>query len=135
MEDSSNKIAVELVTPDRLVYSNYAEMVVVPGSEGDFGVLYGHSPMISSVRMGIIDIHEDKSQIQRIFILGGFAEVTGDRCNILVEKAIDIDKMSREQAEQNLKKAQDALAVSFQEEEKPELQKEVEVAQALLQML
>lgn len=86
-----SKLNVELVTPEALTYSNDVEMVVVPGIDGDFGVLVGHSPMISSLRPGVVDIYESDSKIsKRIFINDGFAEVTQERCTILARSAIDV---------------------------------------------
>jgi len=86
-----SKLNVELVTPEALVFSSDVEMVVVPGVNGDFGVLVGHSPMISSLRPGVVDVYESGSQIaKRIFIQDGFAEVNQERCTILARKAIDV---------------------------------------------
>ena len=86
-----SKLNVELVTPEALVFSSDVEMVVVPGVEGDFGVLAGHSPMISSLRPGVIEIYESASRIGKsLFVSEGFAEVTQDRCTILARSAVDV---------------------------------------------
>ena len=77
----------ELVSPERLVLSRDVEMVVVPGSEGYFGVLPRHAPMISTLSAGVIDIYEGGSVVDRIFVAGGFAEVTETRCTVLAEEA------------------------------------------------
>jgi F-type H+-transporting ATPase subunit epsilon len=85
------KFNVELVTPEALVLSSDIEMVVAPGVDGDFGVLASHSPMISSLRPGIVDIYESGPQVsRRIFIKDGFAEVTPERCTILARSAVDV---------------------------------------------
>ena len=68
----------ELVSPERLVLSQPAEMVVVPGAEGDFGAMPRHAPLISAVRPGVIDVYQGGAITSRIFVAGGFAEVTGD---------------------------------------------------------
>ena len=79
----------ELVTPERLIaLGREVEMVVVPGSEGNFGVLPGHAPLISTIRPGTIDIYEGRSVTERIFIVGGIAEVTPERCTVLADEAI-----------------------------------------------
>jgi len=83
------KIHVELVTPEALMFSGDAESIEVPGSEGDFGVLPSHSPMISSIRPGIVSIHTGGKPIE-VFVAGGFVEVTGDRCTILAEESVDV---------------------------------------------
>jgi F-type H+-transporting ATPase subunit epsilon len=86
--------------------------VVVPGSEGDFGVLPGHTPVISSVRPGIIHIFEGGAVKSRIFVAGGFAEVTGERCTVLAEEAVPLDEIDRDQVEKDLQNAVDDMADS-----------------------
>ncbi len=88
---ADDKVNFELVSPERLLVSEAFDMVVVPGSEGDFGVLPGHSPFISTVRPGVIDIHEGGKIAHRVFVGGGFAEVTPDRCTVLAEDAAMIE--------------------------------------------
>ena len=68
----ADTVEFELVTPAKLVLSRAVEMVVVPGGEGDFGVLPGHAPMIATVRPGVVDIHTGGKVSDRIFIAGGF---------------------------------------------------------------
>ena len=88
-------IQFELVSPERLLVSRAVEMVVVPGSEGDFGVLPGHAPLISEVRPGIIAVFEAGQVQERIFVAGGFAEVTGERCTVLAEQAMPVAEIDR----------------------------------------
>ena len=78
-------------------------MVVVPGAEGDVGVLPGHSPLICSVRPGVIDVYEDGAVRQSIFVAGGFAEVSLERCTVLAEEAVWVGDIDREEAEERLK--------------------------------
>ena len=63
-------------------------MVVVPGTEGNFGVLPGHAPLISTIRPGTIDIYEGNAIAERIFVVGGLAEVTPERCTVLADEAM-----------------------------------------------
>ena len=86
-------VQFELVTPERLILSTMVEMVVVPGSEGNFGVLAGHSPLISTIRPGTIDIYEGGEVIERIFVVGGIAEVTPERCTVLADEAMAPDSL------------------------------------------
>jgi F-type H+-transporting ATPase subunit epsilon len=72
----AERVQFELVTPDRLLLSEMVEMVVVPGTEGNFGVLPGHAPLISSIRPGTIDVYEGQTITRRIFVVSGIAEVT-----------------------------------------------------------
>ena len=78
----------ELVTPERLIRSEDVHMVVVPGMEGDFGVLDGHAPFMSTIRNGEIAIHRSAGgEPERIAIEGGFAEVNEKGLTVLAEKA------------------------------------------------
>ena len=109
---ADNAVQFELVSPEKLLLSEEVEMVVVPGAEGDFGVLPGHTPVISSVRPGIIHIFEGGAVKSRIFVAGGFAEVTGERCTVLAEEAVPLDEIDRDQAEKDLQNAVDDMADS-----------------------
>lgn len=109
---ADNAVQFELVSPEKLLLSEEVEMVVVPGSEGDFGVLPGHTPVISSVRPGIIHIFEGGAVKSRIFVAGGFAEVTGERCTVLAEEAVPLDEIDRDQVEKDLQNAVDDIADS-----------------------
>jgi F-type H+-transporting ATPase subunit epsilon len=82
----------ELVSPERLLSSGKVAMVVVPGAEGDFGVLPGHAPVMSTIRPGAIAIYEADSNTltRRIFVDGGFAEVTPEGLTILAESAVPV---------------------------------------------
>lgn len=78
----------ELVTPERLVRSEDVYMVVVPGTEGDFGVLEGHAPVMSTVRDGALEIYRaQNAQPETIAIRGGFAEVSTRGLTVLAEQA------------------------------------------------
>jgi F-type H+-transporting ATPase subunit epsilon len=78
----------ELVTPERLVRSDEVHMVVVPGTEGDFGVLEGHAPFMSTIRNGDLLIHRGPGgEPERIAIEGGFAEVNERGLTVLAERA------------------------------------------------
>jgi F-type H+-transporting ATPase subunit epsilon len=92
----ADQIEFELVTPDRLLISQPVDMVVVPGTEGNFGVLPGHAPLISTIRPGTIDIYQDRTTIiQRIFVASGIAEVTPERCTVLADEAMAPDTLDR----------------------------------------
>ncbi len=99
----ADKVAFELVSPEQLLISADVDMVVIPGSEGDFGVLPGHAPLISSVRPGVIRIHDQGQVSDRIFIKGGFAEVTPEGCTVLAEEAVPISELDRAGLEQRIK--------------------------------
>ena len=88
-------VEFELVSPERLLLSEQVAMVVVPGEEGNFGVLPGHAPLISTVRPGVIDVYASRAEVSsRIFIAGGFAEVTPERCTVLAEEAVPVGEIN-----------------------------------------
>ena len=93
----ADRLTFELVSPERLLLSAQVDMVVVPGTEGEFGVLAGHAPLVSTLRPGVISVHDEKT-IQRIFVRGGFAEVTAAGLTVLAEEAIDLATLDRSAA-------------------------------------
>jgi F-type H+-transporting ATPase subunit epsilon len=95
-------VQFELVTPEQLLVSRDVDMVVVPGTEGNFGVLPGHSPLISTIRPGTIDIYAGNAIAERIFVAGGLAEVTPERCTVLADEAVPPEDLDRAQLEAEL---------------------------------
>lgn len=108
----ADKVQFELVSPEKLLLSEAVAMVVVPGSEGNFGVLPGHALLISTVRPGVIDVYSDEqTQIsERIFVSGGFAEVTPERCTVLADEALPLASLDRADIEQQAKSLEAAVA-------------------------
>jgi F-type H+-transporting ATPase subunit epsilon len=98
-----DRVQLELVTPERLLLSEMVEMVVVPGTEGNFGVLPGHAPLISTIRPGTIDIYEGQRVTRRVFVVSGIAEVTAERCTVLADEAISPDTLDRGTIESDLR--------------------------------
>tara|TARA_R110002110_G_scaffold1839_10_gene8230 strand:+ start:521 stop:892 length:372 start_codon:yes stop_codon:yes gene_type:complete len=101
----ADTLEFELVSPERLLMSESVEMVVVPGGDGDIGVLPGHSLLIGTVRPGVIDIHEGGKVKEKIFVAGGFAEVTPERCTVLAEEAMPVSDLTVELADARQKQA------------------------------
>src|SRR5437870_13696549 len=101
----ASRVQFELVSPERLILSTEVEMVVVPGTEGNFGVLPGHAPLISTIRPGTIDIYEGGAVTERIFIVSGIAEVTPERCTVLADEAMAPDSLDRAAIEAELQTA------------------------------
>jgi F-type H+-transporting ATPase subunit epsilon len=92
----ADRVRFELVTPERLLISAEVEMVVVPGTEGNFGVLPGHAPLISTIRPGMIEIYATRPTVsERIFVVSGLAEVTPEGCTVLAEEAMPPAELDR----------------------------------------
>ena len=106
----ADKVQFELVSPEKLLLSEAVDMVVVPGTEGNFGVLAGHSLLISTVRPGVIDVYEGNQISERIFVSGGFAEVTAERCTVLADEAVPLSALDAATIEANQRTLEGALA-------------------------
>jgi len=128
----ADKVQFELVSPERLLVSEPVDMVVVPGSEGDFGVLPGHAPFISTVRPGVIEVYEGSTVTERIFVAGGFAEVTGERCTVLAEEAAPLNEVNRAEVESDLRRLNEELAAARDDAERAAIATRIEVAEAKL---
>jgi len=130
----ADKVAFELVSPERLLLAEQVEMVVVPGSEGDFGVLPEHAPLISTVRPGVIEVHDDGVVKERIFVAGGFAEVTPDRCTVLAEEAVRVADIDRGEVEGEIRSLTTDLAEAA-ETKRPAIEARIAIAEAKLAAL
>ena len=129
---AEENVGFELVSPERLLFSEDVEMVVVPGGEGDFGVLPRHTPMISTVRPGVIRVYEAGAVKERIFVGGGFAEVTPSRCTVLADQAMPVEEIDRAGAEQQLKDAREDLDDAKTDEERKAAERAIAVCEAML---
>lgn len=132
----AEQVTFELVSPEALVVSQPVAMVVVPGGDGDFGVLPRHAPLISTVRPGVITTYEGEGTArqpkERIFIAGGFAEVTGERCTVLAEQAVRVSDIDPAKVEQDLKAAREDLADAKDEAAKKAASAKIAVLEAML---
>jgi len=105
----AEKLTFELVSPERLLLSVEAEMVTVPGAEGDLGILPGHAPLISSLRPGVIQVDGAENWDDRIFVAGGVAEVAADKLVVLAEEAVPVSELDRDGLTQRIRNAREDL--------------------------
>lgn len=103
----ADKLTFELVAPERLVASEQVEMVTVPGEQGDFGVLPGHAPVLSVLRPGLIVVQDEGRETRRVFVGGGFAEVTPQGLTVLAERPIDPTGVDPAQLDQDIRDAEE----------------------------
>jgi F-type H+-transporting ATPase subunit epsilon len=130
---TAGKVAFELVAPERLLASDLCDMVVVPGAEGDFGVLPEHSLLMALLRPGIIEIYEGSQVTQRIFVGGGFAEVNEEGCTVLAEEAVPIGEIDVAAAEKRIRMAKDDLASTGDDVARAKLERDITVAEAMIE--
>ncbi|MCP2678924.1 F0F1 ATP synthase subunit epsilon [Maricaulaceae bacterium NA33B04] len=130
----ADKLHFDLVSPEKRVFEGDVDQVVVPGVEGEFGVLAGHAPFMSTVRSGAIAIHAG-GEVTRTFIRGGFAEVTSEGLTILAEEAIDLADVDAAEVNKQLTEAREDLGQARDEDETREAQGRVEKYEALLQAI
>ena len=101
-------LTLELVSPERLLFSEPVAMAEIPAAEGDIGVLPGHVPMIVALRGGVIRIHRSGRDVTRLFVAGGFAEITPERCTVLADEATAVEEIVAETAEARIREAEAA---------------------------
>ena len=94
-----NKINFELITPSQTLINQEVDMVVVPGSEGHFGVLPLHAHTLSTLRKGVVKLYENGNSINEIIIDGGIADVNPSGCTLLVEKAESLNDINKSEIE------------------------------------
>ena len=128
---AADKVEFELVSPERLLLSAQVDMVVVPGAEGDFGVLPRHSPLISTLRPGVIRVFEGREVKQRIFVAGGFAEVTPERCTVLAEEAVPVGEIDAAKVDQQIKDLGEDMADAKTDEETAAIALRIKVREAM----
>ena len=103
---------LEIVSPDRLLLSQPVEMAVIPAAEGEMGVLPGHAPMIVLLQGGTITLHEGGRPTSKLYVSGGFAEITPERCTVLADEATPVSEVSRQVADARLAEADAAYAAA-----------------------
>jgi F-type H+-transporting ATPase subunit epsilon len=104
-------IALEILSPEKLLLARDVDMVVIPGTEGDLGILPGHSKLITGLRGGLVDIYEKNVITDRFFVSGGFAEITESRCAVLADDIIRQSDLNAETANAALMAAKAAYDV------------------------
>jgi F-type H+-transporting ATPase subunit epsilon len=130
-------VSLEIVSPEKLLVSQAVDMVVIPASEGDIGVLPEHSPMIVLLRGGEVILYENEQITARYFVTGGFAEITEERCTVLADTAEPSAQVDRGMGERQL---QDAMRDLSDAERAGELDRlvpimeRVQVAQAVVDL-
>ena len=117
----ADKISFDLVSPERLLLSEDAEMVTLPGTEGDLGVLPGHEPLITTLRPGVIAVKGGGQGDARFFVMGGFAVVNPEKLTVLAEEALPMADMDAAALNQRISNTKEDLLVAKSERERARL--------------
>ncbi len=120
----ADRLSFELVSPDRLLMSAEVAAVMVPGGEGDFTVMPGHMPVISTVRPAIVDVYENwgGAPSTRIFVRGGFVDVTAERVTLLAEHATNLAELDRAALAQQVRDAAEDITLAKSDAERARAQ-------------
>ena len=118
----TEQLNLEIVSPEKLVTAKSVDMIVISGTEGDFGVLPGHAPVVSSIRPGLLEIHENNN-VEKFFVTGAFVEVLENKVSILANEISKIDEIDIVVVENEIKDLKEKLS-----------QTEEEIAKSLIEL-
>jgi F-type H+-transporting ATPase subunit epsilon len=106
----ANAFNFELVSPERLLFSEQVTSVVVPGSDGYFTVMANHAPLMSTIKPGVVEATLASGSVKKIFVRGGFADVAGTSFTLLAEQAMPVEELNAEALAAQIKDAGEDLA-------------------------
>ncbi len=128
-------LAFEFVSPERLLMSEEVEQVVVPGTDGDFGVLAGHAPVVSTMRPGAVEIYNGAAEPMRYFVGGGLAEMANNRLTILAEEVIPIADLDRAAIERQIRNTEEDVEDAQTDERRRQAQERLDHLRDILATL
>ena len=132
-EAQENNFDFELVSPERKLMSEKAWQVTIPGGEGDFGVRAGHSSLVSSIRAGVVEVVSNQGDAPlKIFIAGGFADVTASNCTVLAEEAMMVEDLDQGTIEEEIIDLNTRLEKSNDDIETSRMTKQLALSKAKL---
>jgi F-type H+-transporting ATPase subunit epsilon len=127
-------INFELVSPEERLVSEPVKLAVLPGTEGEMGVGAGHSAYVVALKAGVVSLyHEREENPRRIFIAGGFADITGENCVVLAEEAVNVKDMNEDDLNQEIKNLKEDLGVASSDIEKSRIARKLELAKIKLE--
>ncbi len=132
-ETTENTFQFELVSPAKKLLETQAYQVTVPGQEGDLGVRKGHSSFVVAVRAGVVEVlRTEDATAERVFVEGGFADVSAENCTVLAENAIPVEELNREEIEAKITSIESHLVAEQDHVEQHDLSHALHVEQAKL---
>ncbi|MDH5721948.1 MAG: ATP synthase F1 subunit epsilon [Alphaproteobacteria bacterium] len=132
---SDTQIKFELVSPEEKLVSDSYRMVVVPGDEGIIGVLPGHSSLVTSLKAGVVKMYKtnDDKDPARVFIAGGFADITPELCTVLAEGAVNVNKLNKADLDKTLADLNEDLNLAKEEADKKRIEQKIAIVKAKIQ--
>ena len=128
----ADKLHFSLVSPARELFSGEVDHVIAPGTDGEFGVLVNHAPFMTTLRNGIVRVEDQGETRMRLFVRGGFADVTPAGLTILAEDAVNMDELDLTEIEKDLETLrQDILAAGQDSGKAAVLQDQYDYLQSL----
>jgi F-type H+-transporting ATPase subunit epsilon len=125
----------ELVSPERILFQGKADMVVLPAVTGAMGVLANHAPTVVALSTGIIDVYNNDHITHRLFVGGGFANITGTSCLTMANDAIRVEDIVEDELEQYIRDVELAVQKAISEEEREALVENANLARAKIDVI
>ena len=111
------KISFDLVSPENLIFNNEVGMIIVPGKDGDLGILPGHSKVMSSLRPGRVMVYgEDKNLLKSFFVSGGFTEINPEKCIVLAESVEELSSLEKSLVEKEIQQLESLNEIKANEQ-------------------
>ena len=111
------KISFDLVSPENLIFNDEVGMIIVPGKDGDLGILPGHSKVMSSLRPGRVLVYgEDKNLLKSFFVSGGFAEINPEKCIVLAESVEELSSLEKSLVEKEIQQLESQNEIKANEQ-------------------
>ncbi|MCR4267857.1 F0F1 ATP synthase subunit epsilon [Nitratireductor sp. ZSWI3] len=100
----------DLVSPERLLFSQEVESVVIPGTEGEMTVMAAHAPTMTNIKPGVVTVNAAGGGSERYVVFGGFADILPEGCTVLAESAVHVDEINREDLARRIQEAREDVA-------------------------
>ena len=111
------KISFDLVSPENLIFNDEVGMIIVPGKDGDLGILPGHSKVMSSLRPGRVMVYgEDKNLLKSFFVSGGFTEINPEKCIVLAESVEELSSLEKSLVEKEIQQLESQNEIKANEQ-------------------
>ncbi len=123
---------IKIISPEKLVFDANAQLVEIPGREGDFGVLAKHAPFFSMLRPGVVTVHIHGEAKKRFFVTSGYAEISPDQTVILSDHIEELEQINPDEAREAFVAAQEALKSASDMDERQHAMRRLEAASALV---